>query len=245
MSTYDLPQEPELMVKSRQAAFCASRSLAADDLTPMDIDDMIQSAALAFWKYSQRGQPVPYCFVAARNGAKKCYYRQILGHGPLNTLSLDTMEQDSGDHAHYPAEWLVASPAGDDTRSIDWLSDACPDRQGGEVLEGVLYEARCAAGYSQRKLTRHWQTLQTDKQIIRLAANGHTNASFAELMGTTEGTIRPLTGICENRRQRIRRLLESLLPLGTVVECDRSGGTHQSACEIQSTYAGRRRPERT
>jgi hypothetical protein len=54
-------------------------------------------------------------------------------------------------------------------------------------------------------------------------------------MGTTEGTIR-------NRRQRIRRLLEGLLPLDALVEYDRSGGNHQRACEIQSTYPDRRKP---
>ena len=41
----------------------------------------------------------------------------------------------------------------------------------------------------------YWDTIQTDKRIVRLAANGHTNASIAELMTarvatTTEGTIR-------------------------------------------------------
>ncbi|MBN1125412.1 MAG: hypothetical protein JXA82_10425, partial [Sedimentisphaerales bacterium] len=97
----------------------------------------------------------------------------------------------SGDPPH---EWLAPCPStDDDTLRLDWLSD--------EVLEGVLFEARQAAGFSQRMLTRYWDTLQTDKRIIRLAANGHTNASIAELMDTTEGTIR-------NRRQRIRRLLE-------------------------------------
>ena len=227
MNTHDVSTEPEIVVKSRQAAFCARRSLGAHDLTAMDIDDMIQSAALAFWKHSQRGQPVPYCFVAARDAAKKCYYRQILGRGPLNTLSLDAMEQEIDENSHYPAEWLVAPPPGDDTRSIDWLSD--------EVLEGVLYEARCAAGYSQRKLTRHWQTIQTDKQIIRLAASGHTNASIAQIMGTTEGSIR-------DRRNRIRRLLKALLPPDSIPDYNRTGGNPRRACEIQSAYAGRRKP---
>ena len=96
-------------------------------------------------------------------------------------------------------------------------------------------EARVAAGYSSRCLSRTQDTIKTDKRIIRLAANGHTNASIAELMGTTEGTIR-------NRRQRIRRLLEHLLPAGTFVEYDRSGGNHQRAREIQSTYPDRRKP---
>ena len=221
MSTYDLPREPEIVVKSRQAAFCARRSLGVEDLTAADMDDMIQSAALAFWKYSQRGQPVPYCFVAARDAAKKCYYRQILGRGPLNTLSLDTMEQEIDENSHFPAEWLVASPPGDDTRSIDWLSD--------EVLEGVLYEARHAAGYSQGKLTRHWQTIQTDKQVIRLAANGHTNASIAQIVGTTEGSIR-------DRRNRIRRLLKALLPPESIPEYSRTGGNARAARGIQLTY---------
>ncbi len=76
---------------------------------------------------------------------------------------------------------------------------------------------------------------KADKRILRLAANGHTNAGIAELMGTTEGTIR-------NRRQRIRRLLEHLLPPDVLVEYDRSGGNQQRACEIQSTYANRKKP---
>ena len=73
------------------------------------------------------------------------------------------------------------------------------------MLDGVLYEARHAAGYSQRKLTRHRQTILTDKQINRLAGNAHTNTSIAQIIGTTEGSIR-------DRRNRIRRLLKSLLP---------------------------------
>jgi hypothetical protein len=64
----------------------------------------------------------------------------------------------------------------------------------------------------------------------------HQRHFVTELMGTTEGTIR-------NRRQRIRRLLESLLPLDALVEYDRSGGNQQRACEIQSTYPDRRKPE--
>jgi len=54
-------------------------------------------------------------------------------------------------------------------------------------------------------------------------------------MGTTEGTIR-------NRRQRIRRLLESLLPLDALVEYDRSGGNQQRAREIQLTYPDQQKP---
>jgi hypothetical protein len=47
MGTYDLPQEPELMVKSRKAAYCAVRRLnGADDLTAQDMEDLIQTA---FW----------------------------------------------------------------------------------------------------------------------------------------------------------------------------------------------------
>jgi DNA-binding CsgD family transcriptional regulator len=85
------------------------------------------------------------------------------------------------------------------------------------VLEGVLYEARHAAGYSQRKLTRHWQTILTGKQIIRLAGNAHTNASIAQIIGTTEGSIR-------DRRNRIRRLLKTLLPPESIPEYNRGFG---------------------
>jgi hypothetical protein len=44
------------------------------------------------------------------------------------------------------------------------------------------------------------------------------------MAATTEGTIR-------NRRHRIRRLLEHLLPPGAFVDYDRSGGNHQRARE--------------
>lgn len=134
-------------------------------------------------------------------------------------------------------EWLnVPAPSDDEALRLDRLSDACPGRQAREVLEGVLFEAPQAAGYSKRCLNGFWDTIQTEKRIIRLAASGHTNASIAELMGTTEGTIR-------NRRQRIRRLLQHLLPLDvSQVEYNRTGGNQQQACEIQWTYPGRRKP---
>jgi DNA-binding CsgD family transcriptional regulator len=57
-------------------------------------------------------------------------------------------------------------------------------------VPGDLWAARDDAGFSQRQMTGYWDTIQTDKRIIRLAADGHTNASIADLLGTTEGTIR-------------------------------------------------------
>ena len=228
MSTNALPTEPEWLITSRKAAYCARRRLVGgvDSLTAQDMEDMIQTAALAYWKHHCEGRPVPFCFVCARQAAEKYFYRKILGRSPRSPLSLDAPLHDGGDLGH---EWLaLCTPSDDDTLRLDWLSD--------EVLEGVLFEARQAAGFSQRQLKRYWDTIQTDKRIIRLAANGQTNASIAGLMGTTEGTIR-------NRRQRIRRLLESLLPLDVVVDYDRSGGNQQRAREIQLTYAGQRKPE--
>jgi hypothetical protein len=51
MSTYDLPQESKLIVKSRKAAYCARRRLNGADLTAQDMEDMIQAAAMACWKH--------------------------------------------------------------------------------------------------------------------------------------------------------------------------------------------------
>lgn len=114
------------------------------------------------------------------------------------------MEQDIYDNPHFPAEWLATSPADDSAGSADWLS--------GKVLEGMPWEARCAASYSQlRKLTGHWQTIQIDKQIIRLTLSGHSDASIAQIAGTTEGSIRDC-------RSRIRCLLKALLPPGSIPE---------------------------
>ena len=225
MSTHDLPQESELIVSGRKAAYCARRRLNGADLSGQDMEDMIQAATMTYWKHHREGRPIPFCFVCARQAAEKYFYRKIVGRNPRSPLSLDTPLHDGGE---LPNEWLASSSlTDDDTLRLDWLSD--------EVLEGVLFEARVAAGYSKRCLSRTQHTVQTDKRIIRLAANGHTNASIAKLVGTTEGTIR-------NRRQRIRRLLEHLLPVDAFVEYDRSGGNHQRACEIQSTYPGRRKP---
>ena len=225
MSTYNLPSEPEWIVKSRKAAYCARRRLNGADVTAQDMEDMIQAAALAYWKFHQQGRPVPFCFVCARQAAEKYFYRNILGRNPRSTLPLDGPLHDGGDLPH---EWLAPSvPTDDDTLRLDWLSD--------EVLEGALFEARVAAGYSNRCLSRFQDTLQTDKRIIRLAANGHTNAGIAKLVRTTEGTIR-------NRRQRIRRLLEHLLPVDAIVDYDRTGGNHHRAREIQLTYPDQQKP---
>jgi len=65
MSTYDLPTEPDLVAKSCQAAYCARRRLGDVELSRHDMEDLIQIAALAYWKHLRAGQPVPYCFVAA------------------------------------------------------------------------------------------------------------------------------------------------------------------------------------
>jgi DNA-binding CsgD family transcriptional regulator len=227
MSTHDLPQESELIISSRKAAYCARRRLngAGDLLTAQDMEDMIQAATLAYWKHHQEGRPIPFCFVCARQAAEKYFYRKIVGRNPRSPLSLDTPLHDGGELPH---EWLVPStPASDDNLRLDWLSD--------EVLEGVLYEARVADGFSSRCLSRTKHTIKTDKRIIRLAANGHTNASIAKLVGTTEGTIR-------NRRQRIRRLLEHLLLPDALVEYDRRGGNHHRAREIQLTYPDQQKP---
>ena len=227
MSTYDLPAEPEWLVTSRKAAYCARRRLSGggDILTAQDMEDMIQAATMAYWQHHRAGRPIPYCFVCARQAAEKYFYRRILGRNPRSPLSLDSSLRDGGDLPH---EWLASSSlTDDDTLRLDWLSD--------EVLQGILFEARVAAGFSNRCLSRTQDTIQTDKRIIRLAANGHTNASIAKLVGTTEGTIR-------NRRQRIRRLLEHLLPVDAFVEYDRSGGNHHRAREIQLTYPDQQKP---
>jgi hypothetical protein len=154
MSTNALPAEPEWLVKSRKAAYCARRRLngGADNLTAQDMEDLIQAAALAYWKQHREGRPVPFCFVCARQAAEKYFYRQVWGRNPRNPLSLDAPLDDGGDLPH---EWLTpATPTDDDTLRLDWLSD--------EILEGVLFEARQAAGFSERMLTRYWDTIQTD-----------------------------------------------------------------------------------
>ena len=133
MSTNTLPQEPEWLVTSRKAAYCARRRLngGADTLTPQDMEDMIQVATLAYWKHHREGRPVPFCFVCARQAVEKYFYRQVRGRNPRSPLSLDASLDDGGDLPH---EWLIPSTSTDDTLRLDWLSD--------EVLEGVLFEAR-------------------------------------------------------------------------------------------------------
>jgi hypothetical protein len=170
MSTWEPSQEQELVVQGRKAAYCARRRLdgGSDLLTPQDMEDLIQTATLAYWKHHREGSPVPFCFVCARQAAEKYFYRNIMGRNPRSPFSLDAPLHDGGDLPH---EWLAPHvPDANDTLHLDWLSD--------EILEGVLLEARVVAGFSQYQLTRYWDTIQTDKRIVRLAANGHTNASI-------------------------------------------------------------------
>ncbi len=157
MSTNTLPQEPEWLVTSRKAAYCARRlNGGADTLTAQDMEDMIQVATLACWKHHRDDRPVPFCFVCARQAAEKYFY-QVRGRNPRSPLSLDASLDDGSDLPH---EWLAPSMStDDDTLRLDWLFD--------EVLEGVLFEARQAAGFSQRMLTRYWDTIQTDKVLLR------------------------------------------------------------------------------
>jgi DNA-binding CsgD family transcriptional regulator len=213
------------MRKARTAAFSARKRFDLYDATSADLEDMTQTAALTFWRLMVEGKSPAYAFVAAREEARQCYVEQILGSGPRNPLSLDHPLNEDGDPPH---EWLAVPQSDEPSKRPDWLSD--------EVLEGVLFEARQTAGFSRRLMTRYWDTIQKEKRIIRLAAHGHTNASIAQLMGTTEGTIR-------NRRQRIRQLLEVLLPPGELVEYSRTGGNQQRARDIQLTYPGQRKPE--
>ena len=151
MSTYDPPQELEWVVKNRKAAYCARRRLggAGDLLTAQDMEDLIQAATLAYWKHHREGRPIPFCFVCARQAAEKHFYRQILGRNPRSPLSLDAPLHEGGDPSGQALshEWLnVPTPGDDETLRLDWLSD--------EVLEGVLFEARQASGYSKRCLSR-------------------------------------------------------------------------------------------
>lgn len=48
------------------AAYCAKRRLGDVDLTQADTEDLIQTAALVYWKHLRADMPVPYRFVAAR-----------------------------------------------------------------------------------------------------------------------------------------------------------------------------------
>ncbi len=79
MSPHDLPTEPEWLVTSRKAAYCPRRRLNGADLSPQDMEDMIQVATLAYWKHHREGRPVPFCFVCARQAAEKYFYRKVLG----------------------------------------------------------------------------------------------------------------------------------------------------------------------
>ncbi|MEE4235474.1 MAG: hypothetical protein V2I51_02005, partial [Anderseniella sp.] len=122
MSTWDPPQEQELVVQGRKAAYCVRRRLAggSDLLTPQDMEDLIQTATLAYWKHHREGRPVPFCFVCARQAAEKHFYRQLMGRNPRSTLSLDAPIHDGGDLPH---EWLNArGPTDDETMRLDWLS---------------------------------------------------------------------------------------------------------------------------
>jgi hypothetical protein len=118
MSTNALPAEPEWLVTSRKAAYCA-RCLngGADNVTAQTMEDMIQAAALAYWKHHREGCPVPFSFVCARQAAPRetllsQHPRPKPPRPPLPGCSL----HDGGDLPH---EWLVTPAANDDTLRLD------------------------------------------------------------------------------------------------------------------------------
>jgi hypothetical protein len=104
MSTYDLPAEAELIVQSRKAAYCARRRLNGADVSPQDLEDMMQTAALAYWKRREEGRSIPFCFVCARQAAQKYFYRKSRRHSagirPLHPISWDVPLHDGGDLPH-------------------------------------------------------------------------------------------------------------------------------------------------
>ena len=113
-------------------------------MTAQDMEDMIQAATMAYWKHHREGRPIPSASSAPDKPPRSTSTGRILGRNPRSPLSLDAPLHDGGDLPH---EWLAPpTPTGDDTLRLDWLSD--------EVLEGVLFEARVAAGFSNRCLSR-------------------------------------------------------------------------------------------
>ena len=102
MSTWEPSQEQELVVQGRKAAYCARRRLdvGSDLLNPQDMEDLIQTATLAYWKHHREGRPVPFCFVCARQAAENHFYRQLMGRNPRSTCSLDAPLHDGGGRSH-------------------------------------------------------------------------------------------------------------------------------------------------
>jgi len=121
MNTHALPAEPDWLVTSRKAAYCGRRRLNAADLSPQDMENMIQAATLAYWKHHRQGRPVPFCFVCARQATEKYFYRKILGRNTRRPLSRDVPVHDGGDLPH---EWLAPSTLTDDNAlRLGLLSD--------------------------------------------------------------------------------------------------------------------------
>ena len=171
-----------LMDTARQAVFRARSRFLSDHtaLNRWDVEDMIQAAALVYWQSLRRGEGAGYAFAAASRAAAHCYAQAIIGRNPLDTLELTSaagVNCTSG-----------ASNVPDGTDEGSWLEEV--------DLVAALTAARQSAARARVG------TIATDIRIIRLLAQGYTNAGIATVLGTTEKSIR-------NRRYRIKRQLRA------------------------------------
>ncbi|HNS49861.1 MAG TPA: LuxR C-terminal-related transcriptional regulator [Anaerolineae bacterium] len=171
-----------LLDTARQAVFHArSRFLSGHTvLNRWDIEDMIQAAALVYWQSLRRGEQAGYTFAAASRAAACCYAQAIVGRNPLDTVELTSaagINCTSG-----------SSDAPNDAGERSWLEEV--------DLVAALTAARQSAARARV------DAIETDVRIIRLLAQGYTNAGIATVLGTTEKSIR-------NRRHRIKQQLKA------------------------------------
>jgi len=155
-----------LMDTARQAVFHARIRLLSDHtaLNRWDVEDMIQAAALVYWQTLRRGEGAGYAFAAASRAAARCYAQAIVGRNPLDTVEL-------------------TSAAG--INCLSGASNVRGDAGEGSWLEGVDLVAALTAARQSAARARV-DTIETDVRIIRLLAQGYTNAGIATVLGTTE-----------------------------------------------------------
>lgn len=192
--------EPEevVVLKARQAASsaCTRLGISLTYLVHQDREDIIQSAAMGFWKgWLARPGNVGYAYVSARNEAVMFLVRVLWGKNPFSLFSLDE-EGDEGNNSR--VDCLVA---------VDEGSSACVILT--QAQECKLFEIFLAS--RQKRGGRGERASMRDAHIVLAICRGESKAGIASDLGISLAVLKVY-------RKRARRVLKAYLAVHPALE---------------------------
>jgi hypothetical protein len=152
-------------------------------LSPQDIEDVEQVAAIGFWEAWQKKQNIGYAYVAARNAAMKFIIRVLMGNNPMDVVEYDKIRH-----------FLVA-------RTVGQRGPLPEDVK--ERLFRMFLESRSKKGERGR------EAAMRDVAICDALASEGGNALIAQELGYSPRTIRTYRYRIQDRLREIAETLEA------------------------------------